>query len=751
MDTSRSQLTVTRDLASVLRPLAVAIVLLVGVALPGVSQYFQWTALKGTATRYAEQLSARIQDQVDPDTPWQSQAQRYLQVIRRFLPQRDVVSIRVVDGSGRPLSGYEYSSAREASWWDRFAAVGTAPLTLDNRIRGSIEVEVSQGAPVTLSLLLVCLPSALLLGLLVYRVPVRCASRMEGQLQDLIAAGRLLSSTLDAQEVLDRLAGTACSLLDVDVARIELRDAASGAPVVHAQAGDTRPDEERRGRGEAFRSLTQVVIAEDGRTLAVRDVATDPRLHVREWFASEEIASCLAVPLVADGAPVGTLACFSRVRRAWTRHEEALAEALATAATVAIANARTFAEERDQRDHLAALLEITRKIGAMASMEPLLTSISEEAARLLGVDNAGFRVIEGDELVIAGVAGAAAQTMSRPRIAIGESLSGRVAAENRTLVLDLREQGAGVAEHAAADRALGYTHFLGVPVRGGDRTLGVLSLRGRRPFTRADEELAELFAGQAAIAIENARLLDATQAQAGALREKNSELDSFVYSVSHDLKSPLVTIQGMAGLVLADYGPRLEEDGRYYLERIQANTQQMERLIHDLLALSRVGREARPAKPVALNEVVEEVLVDLADPIRDRGIKVTCGVLPTVVAIPTQIEQVLANLIGNAVKYVGDTPSPAIEIGGREIDGAIECWVRDNGIGIDPQYHERVFEVFQRLKDIEADGTGVGLAIVKKIVDGAGGRVWVESERGAGATFRFTWPQTPRRDPRGKA
>ena len=124
METSRPQLTMTRDLASVLRPLTLTIVLLVGVALPGVSQYLQWTALKGTAMRYAEQLSARIQDVVEPNTPWQSQAQRYLHVIRRFLPQRDVVSIRVVDGTGRPLSGYEYSSARAASWWDRFAAVG---------------------------------------------------------------------------------------------------------------------------------------------------------------------------------------------------------------------------------------------------------------------------------------------------------------------------------------------------------------------------------------------------------------------------------------------------------------------------------------------------------------------------------------------------------------------------------------------------------------------------------------------------
>src|SRR5687767_10262193 len=128
MTTSRAELTMTRQLASKLSPLATLIVLLVGVGLPAVSHYLQWTALTATAARYAELLAVRIQDVVEPNTPWENQAQRSLHVIRRFLPQRDVVSIRILDGAGRPLSGYEYNSARAASWWDRFAAVGGAPL-----------------------------------------------------------------------------------------------------------------------------------------------------------------------------------------------------------------------------------------------------------------------------------------------------------------------------------------------------------------------------------------------------------------------------------------------------------------------------------------------------------------------------------------------------------------------------------------------------------------------------------------------
>ena len=249
----------------------------------------------------------------------------------------------------------------------------------------------------------------------------------------------------------------------------------------------------------------------------------------------------------------------------------------------------------------------------------------------------------------------------------------------------------------------------------------------------------------AASALENARLFAETQAQALALKEKNAELNSFVYTVSHDLKAPLVTIQGMASILEEDHAAALDEQGRHYVRRIKANTQQMERLILDLLALSRIGREAREPEAVSLADLVDERVSELAEPLRARGIKVSVGDLGTLPGIRVQLEQVFGNLLTNAVKYIGDTAEPLIEIGMEERDEVAECWVRDNGIGIAPEYHDKVFEIFQRLKEVEAEGTGVGLPIVRKIVEGAGGRVWVESTRGAGATFRFTWPIGPRR------
>jgi signal transduction histidine kinase len=169
----------------------------------------------------------------------------------------------------------------------------------------------------------------------------------------------------------------------------------------------------------------------------------------------------------------------------------------------------------------------------------------------------------------------------------------------------------------------------------------------------------------------------------------------------------------------------------------------MERLIEDVLMLCRIGREGRKTEVVALDEVVDEALDGLAETLRAREVKVTRGDLGTVQAVRTQMQQVFSNLIANAVKYLGDTAHPAVEIGRVDRGAGPELFVRDNGIGIAPAYHTRIFEAFQRLKEIPAEGTGVGLAIVKKVVETAGGRVWVESAAGQGATFFVTWPPTP--------
>ena len=284
----------------------------------------------------------------------------------------------------------------------------------------------------------------------------------------------------------------------------------------------------------------------------------------------------------------------------------------------------------------------------------------------------------------------------------------------------------GVDDVAAIHTAyeVGATDFITKPL---NWVLLGYRLRYVRRASRIREELA----------VSEAHL----RAQAVELRARNAELDSFAYSTSHDLKAPLVSLQGMAGLLLEECSQELGEQGQHYVERIAATVGQMAALIGNVLMLSRVGREERKMEVVSFDEVVDLVVERLAEPIRARDVKVTRGALGEVRGIRTQVEQVFSNLIGNAVKYLGDPAAPLIEIGRIDHDASVEYYVRDNGIGIDPAYHAKIFEPFQRLKEVAAEGTGLGLAIVKKIVETAGGQVRVESARGAGSTFFFTWPQ----------
>ena len=485
-------------------------------------------------------------------------------------------------------------------------------------------------------------------------------------------------------------------------------------------------------------------VAERGGGMIVNDYPASSLAHpvlVKRTLC----AAIVAEPLLYRGRLLGVITAYDETpKRAFTEDDRAVLTLFAGQAATAIENARLFEESARRGQRLSAILDITKRLARGLDLPAMLTSIAEEAARLLDVDNAGFRLLEGDELVLVGLAGSAAATMLRPRIKVGQSLSlsGKVVELGRTICCDYANSVDAFPDSVAAAQRLGYTHFLGVPLRVGERTIGVLTFRARRPFTTPDQELGEAFAGQAAIAIEQSRLLAATEAQAATLKAKNAELDSFVYSVSHDLKSPLVSIEGLSSVLLSEYGEGLDLDGRHFLERIQANVQHLERLIGDLLALSRIGRDARPLEDVELAEVVEAVLEDLSVAISTRGVEIVQGELACVRAIRAQMEQVIRNLMSNAVEYLGDTPTPRVEIRTIEHDDGIECLVRDNGIGIDPAYHDKVFEMFQRLNEVEAQGTGVGLPIVKKIVDGGGGRIWIESARGAGTTVHFTWPRT---------
>lgn len=233
------------------------------------------------------------------------------------------------------------------------------------------------------------------------------------------------------------------------------------------------------------------------------------------------------------------------------------------------------------------------------------------------------------------------------------------------------------------------------------------------------------------------------QAANAELEAKNEELERFTYTVSHDLRSPLVTILGFLGFVekafASDDRPRAEAD----LGRIRSAAAGMDRLLRELLALSRIGRVKAPSVAVAFETLAREAVAVTQSAIAARGVEVCIEEgLPTVVCDPTRVREVLQNLLENAARFAGGEPRSLVTIGSRgtDADGRCVLFVRDNGIGIDPRHHSRIFGLFEKL-DPGTDGTGVGLAIAKRIVEVHGGRIWVESGgSGQGSTFCFTLP-----------
>ena len=255
-----------------------------------------------------------------------------------------------------------------------------------------------------------------------------------------------------------------------------------------------------------------------------------------------------------------------------------------------------------------------------------------------------------------------------------------------------------------------------------------------RRLREANEELQS-----ALIEAETAR--KAAERATAAVSEAYRDLDQFAYVASHDLKAPLRGIANLAQWIRDDLEDRLDGDSGQHLTLLQGRVQRMEALIDGILAYSRAGRSARAPEPVDTGELVRES-IELISPPEGASVRVA-DAMPVVMAERVPLQQVFMNLVTNAIKYSSKTTDkPEIDIEWRDTGDAFEFSVRDNGPGISPEYHKRIWGIFQTLAARDkVEGTGVGLALVQKVVESRGGAVSVDSAPGQGATFRFTWPK----------
>ncbi len=248
---------------------------------------------------------------------------------------------------------------------------------------------------------------------------------------------------------------------------------------------------------------------------------------------------------------------------------------------------------------------------------------------------------------------------------------------------------------------------------------------------QAREEIARL----------NAVLEERIRERTAELQNINNELEAFTYSVSHDLRAPLRAINGFSRILEKEFDPLLPEEGKRLLQIICANVRKMDRLITDLLAFSRLSKNEINLLQSDMTHVVRNTWESIADENERETIEFELQTLPNVPCDPLLIGQVWSNLLSNAIKFTAPVPNRKISISGKKINGEIIYEIKDNGVGFNIKYVDKIFEVFQRLhKAVDFDGSGVGLAIVKRIVNRHGGRIWATGLEGSGAAFMFSIP-----------
>jgi len=292
--------------------------------------------------------------------------------------------------------------------------------------------------------------------------------------------------------------------------------------------------------------------------------------------------------------------------------------------------------------------------------------------------------------------------------------------------------------------------WLTLPLLYQGQLIGALNL-GRgigESFTAAEAATAQDIANQLAITVQQTRLYEALQVELterqnliAQLEANNAELERFTYTVSHDLRNPLVTIKGFLGMLNKDLKENRQDKIQIDFQRIAGAADKMDELLTDLLELSRVGRIVHPPEEVDLVKLAQEALENSDARVRSKNVTVNISPnLPIIYGDRVRLREVLENLIINSVKYMGDQPAPIVEIGARDNGKEQIIFVKDNGIGIEEKYNTRIFALFEKLNP-NIEGTGIGLALVKRIIETHGGKIWVESDGlGKGSTFCFTIP-----------
>ncbi len=471
-------------------------------------------------------------------------------------------------------------------------------------------------------------------------------------------------------------------------------------------------------------------------------VVPDDRPMIAEYMAARE-----------RGEPVPGVIEY-RIRRMDGEVRNVETSAVATAylgrrATFAVLRdvterAKIEEETRRRSEEMAALYSMAHTLAQPGSYKERVTSLLETLVELTSADQVGLRVPDqgGEGLVVLAVVGPSIGTNRQHMLPYSESVTGKAFTQGEPVIVN-DYQRSDMAIPILLERGIGSMASLPVKVTGS--TLGVINILSSFPdhFTPDRIRFLTTIAGGVGALLENARLQEALEQRAEELARSNADLEQFAYVASHDLQEPLRSVVGFTSLLSRRYAGRLDDDADRFIGRAVAAASRMQVLINDLLSYSRVGRNMDDLEGVDTGALLDRETNSLHASIEESGAKIVSDGLPTITSDATLLGHVFRNLIGNAIKYRGKEP-PVVHVWAEQLGDEWRFAVRDNGIGIDPRFADRIFTIFQRLHPRGTyAGTGIGLSISKKAVERLGGRIWVESQLGQGATFYFTVPAHP--------